>query len=299
MGKYMLKRIVYIVLVFFILSFLLFMIYNMLPVDKAAEYARAEILANKQLDYQERYEFWQKKLGTNGTKIERYLRWIGVYPKADGTFDGMLQGNFGDSSKFNQPVSEVIVEPMKNTIFINIFATRLGLGITIPLGIFCAVKRGSKRDVGVQVGTIVGYSLPTFIIAILFIWLFAGQGLLFKGVTGNKVCALYEKRHAVENETEGFTVLVRTSVKLYCTKTDFSFGCVYSFSALFENCLNGIKSLLFFAVHFISPPKLRIFHGKFAFATFKLKFFTLRGKKAYFCLFALIKVAVKLNAYSN
>ena len=182
MGKYMLKRIVYIVLVFFILSFLLFMIYNMLPVDKAAEYARAEILANKQLDYQERYEFWQKKLGTNGTKIERYLRWIGVYPKADGTFDGMLQGNFGDSSKFNQPVSEVIVEPMKNTIFINIFATILGLGITIPLGIFCAVKRGSKRDVGVQVGTIVGYSLPTFIIAILFIWLFAGQGLLFKGV---------------------------------------------------------------------------------------------------------------------
>ena len=55
----------------------------------------------------------------------------------------------------------------------NIFATILGLGITIPLGIFCAVKRGSKRDVAVQVGTIVGYSIPVFIIAILFIWLFA------------------------------------------------------------------------------------------------------------------------------
>ena len=62
---------------------------------------------------------------------------------------------------------------MKNTIFINIFATILALGITIPLGIFCAVKRGSKRDVAVQVGTVVGYSLPTFIIAIVFIWLFA------------------------------------------------------------------------------------------------------------------------------
>jgi len=62
---------------------------------------------------------------------------------------------------------------MKNTIFINIFATILGLGITIPLGIFCAVKRGSKRDLGVQVGTIIGYSLPTFIIAIVFIWVFA------------------------------------------------------------------------------------------------------------------------------
>ena len=173
MGKYMVKRIVYIVLVFFILSFLLFMIYNMLPVDKAAEFARTEVLANKKLNYEERYQYWQEKLGTNGTKIERYLRWIGVYPYADGTFNGLLQGNFGDSSQHGKPVAEIVVEPMKNTVFINIFATILALGITIPLGIFCAVKRGSKRDVGVQVGTIIGYSLPTFIIAIVFIWLFA------------------------------------------------------------------------------------------------------------------------------
>ena len=65
----MLKRVLYIVLVFFILSFLLFMIYNMLPVDKAAEFARAEIQANKRLNYEERYEYWQEKLGTNGSKF--------------------------------------------------------------------------------------------------------------------------------------------------------------------------------------------------------------------------------------
>ncbi len=173
MGKYLLKRVLYIVLVFFILSFLLFMIYNMLPYDKAAEKARAEIQANKNLVYEERLEYWQEKLGTNGTDVERYLRWMGLYPFADGTFNGLLQGNLGESSERGQPVIEVLVEPMKNTIFINIFSTVLALGITIPLGIFCAVKRGSKRDVAVQVGTIVGYSLPTFIIAIVFIWLFA------------------------------------------------------------------------------------------------------------------------------
>ena len=173
MGKYIVKRICYIVLVFFILSFLIFMIYNMLPVDKAAEAARAEIQDNKNLDYNERYEYWQYRYGTNGTKIQRYLRSIGVYPYADGTFNGLLQGNLGTSTKYGRPVSEVLVEPMKNTVFINIFATILALGITIPLGIFCAVKRGSKRDVAVQVGTIIGYSLPTFIIAIVFIWLFS------------------------------------------------------------------------------------------------------------------------------
>ena len=173
MGKYILKRIAYIVLVFFILSFLLFMIYNMLPVDKAAEFARNEITANRNLDYNERYEYWQSKLGTNGTKFDRYLRWIGVKAYDDGTYNGILQLDLGDSSKFGKPVAEVLVAPMKNTVFINIFATILALGITIPLGIICAVKRGGKLDVGVQTGTIIGYSLPTFITAIVFIWLFA------------------------------------------------------------------------------------------------------------------------------
>lgn len=173
MGKYIVKRMIYIVLVFFILSFMIFMIYNMLPSDKAAESARAEITANRNLNYEERYEYWQKQYGTNGTKVERYLRWLGVYPYDNGSFNGLLQGNLGTSTKFAKPVGEVLVEPMKNTVFINIFSTFLALGITIPLGIFCAVKRGSKRDVAVQVGTVVGYSLPTFIIAIVFIWLFA------------------------------------------------------------------------------------------------------------------------------
>lgn len=145
----------------------------MLPIDKAAEAARADITADKKLVYEERYEFWQLRYGTNGTKVERFLRWLGVYPYADGHYEGIFQGNFGDSTKFGKPVAEVVIEPMKNTIFINIFSTILALGITIPLGIFCAVKRGSKRDVAVQTFTIIGYSLPTFIIAIVFIWLFA------------------------------------------------------------------------------------------------------------------------------
>ena len=173
MGKYIVKRVLYIILVFFILSFMIYMIYNMLPIDKAAEAAKTEVQANRKLDYNERLEFWRRRYGTDGTKLERYFRWLGIYPFYDGRYDGLLQGNLGQSTKYGQPVIEVLVEPMKNTIFINIFATILALGITIPLGIFCAVKRGSRRDVAVQVGTIIGYSLPTFIIAIVFIWLFA------------------------------------------------------------------------------------------------------------------------------
>lgn len=175
MGKYILKRVVYIAVVFLILSFLIFMIYNMLPIDKAAEAASLEIKSNAKLNYEERYEYWQKRYGTDGTRFERYLRWLGIYPYSDGSLNGLFQGNLGQSTKYGKPVSEVIIEPMKNTVFINIFSTILALGITIPLGISCAVKRGSKWDVSVQVGTIIGYSLPTFLIAIVFIWLFAAE----------------------------------------------------------------------------------------------------------------------------
>ena len=70
-------------------------------------------------------------------------------------------------------MGEVIKEPLLNTVFLNVFSTVLSLCITLPLGVFCAVRRGSKRDAAVQIGTIVGYSMPVVIIAILFIWLFA------------------------------------------------------------------------------------------------------------------------------
>ncbi len=179
MAKYIVKRILYILLVFLVLSFIVFMVYNMIPNDKAATQARAEVQANKNLDYNERYLYWQRTYGLDGNLVQRYFRWLGVYPYTpveDGgayTYNGMLQGNLGSSIMHGKPVAEIIAVPMQNTIFMNIFATILALGITIPLGIFCAVKRGSKRDIAVQVGTIVGYSIPVFITAILFIWLFA------------------------------------------------------------------------------------------------------------------------------
>ncbi len=166
-------------LVLFFLSFLVFAIYNMLPVDKAADMAMQEIAANKNLIYAERYLYWQRRLGLDGNLFVRYFRWLGVAPYYSGAFQGLLQGNLGASVVYGKPVAEVIKEPLFNTVFLNFFATLFALAITIPLGIFCAVKRGSKRDLAVQVGTIIGYSMPVFITAILFIWLFSIKLNLF------------------------------------------------------------------------------------------------------------------------
>ena len=162
-----------------ILSLIIYLIYNLLPVDKAADMAMQEIAANKHLNYAERYLYWQRRYGLDGNLIKRYLRWLGVAPFYDGSYKGLLQGNFGTSVRYGKPVAEVLKEPLLNTLFLNAFATFFAFLITIPLGIFCAKHRGGKRDTAIQIGTIVGYSMPAFIIAILFIWLFAVQLKIF------------------------------------------------------------------------------------------------------------------------
>ncbi|MBQ1889594.1 MAG: ABC transporter permease [Selenomonas sp.] len=170
--------------VLIILSVLMFLIYNLIPNNRAYTDARADMVsmknqlrgkteAEKEAFFQERYHEYQIRYGTDTKNMAvRYLRWIGVMPNSRGQYNGLIQGNFGYSYELKDEVVNVVKEPMKNTIFINIFATILALGITIPLGIHIAVKKGSKFDQSVQVLTLIGYSLPAFIICIIFIWIF-------------------------------------------------------------------------------------------------------------------------------
>lgn len=175
MARYIAKRLAYIVLLFFVLSLLLYMIYHMLPYDRAATEAKALVKADPkaELDYETEYSRLQRKYGTDGNLLQRYGRWIGVYPFYDGSYKGLLQGNTGESAVYHTSVSEVIRAPLQNTVLVNGCTTVLALAITIPLGISSAVRRGSRRDTLVQAATIVGYSLPVFIIAILAIRVFS------------------------------------------------------------------------------------------------------------------------------
>lgn len=167
-----------------ILSVIMYMIYSLVPANRAYSDADAQVKAMKNTlpkdqlaDYFDKlYLEYQRKYGTDtDNKFIRYGRWVGIYPLYDGSYNGLLQGNLGYSYEYQKPVVEVVKQPMLNTIKINIWATVLALGITLPLGIYCAVRRGSKFDQGIQVMTIVGYSLPTFLISILFIWVFCSK----------------------------------------------------------------------------------------------------------------------------
>lgn len=174
MTKYIIKRIVYLVVVFFVVSFLMYALYNLIPSDPARNQLEAIKKTVKPDVYQKMYEELREEMGLDDSIFVRYGRWMGLAKqKQSGKIDGLLEGNFGMSSFYKKSVIEVVGPPIGNTIFINIFATILALGITIPLGIYCAVHKNGKVDSFTQVFTIVGYSIPIYITALVFVYIFA------------------------------------------------------------------------------------------------------------------------------
>lgn len=159
-GRYLLKRLIYIIFVFFIISILMFAIYKSLPGDPVRMMMQDNV---KPEVYQQQYEATKKMLGLDQPVPVQYVKWI----------TNMLRGDFGYSTEYRRPVKDVIGVPMRNTVLLNIFSMILVFLISIPLGITTAVKKNSVLDKIVQVVTIIGYSVPAFVIALLAIYVFA------------------------------------------------------------------------------------------------------------------------------
>ncbi len=182
MGRYIVKRILYILLVFAILTFLLFSLYRLMPANRAYTDAKTEMqglknsiaASERDTKFDELYLKYQRLYGTDtDNTVILYLRWLGLYPYYDGKPNGILQGNFGHSYEFNAPVVQVIGPHIRNSMIIGLVSELFILAITIPLGIKCAVKRNSPFDRGIQALSLIGFSTPSFIIYILFILFFS------------------------------------------------------------------------------------------------------------------------------
>ena len=182
MGRYIAKRILYIMVVFVLLTFMLFSLYRLMPANRAYTDAKAEIQALKNsipaserdTKFDELYLKYQRMYGTDtDNTVILYLRWLGVYPYYNGKCNGIFQGNFGHSYEYNAPVLQVLAPCLRNSMLIGAFSEVFILIITIPLGINCAVKRNTPFERGVQAFSLIGFSTPSFIIYICFILLFS------------------------------------------------------------------------------------------------------------------------------
>jgi peptide/nickel transport system permease protein len=90
------------------------------------------------------------------------------------TFVGnALQGNFGISLRLGRPVSTLLVERLPATLELAITAALIGLAVGISVGVYTALKRNSWISRALLTTSLVGVSLPNFLIGIFLILIFA------------------------------------------------------------------------------------------------------------------------------
>ena len=86
-----------------------------------------------------------------------------------------VQGEFGLSLRQGRRVSTLIVERLPATLELSLAAALIALVVGIPLGVFAALKRGTFASQVAMTVSLLGVSLPTFLIGILLILLFCGD----------------------------------------------------------------------------------------------------------------------------
>jgi peptide/nickel transport system permease protein len=84
-----------------------------------------------------------------------------------------IQGNFGISLRLGRPVSTLIAERMPATLELALTAALIGLAVGIPLGVYTALRRDSWISRALLTTSLVGVSLPNFLIGIFLILIFA------------------------------------------------------------------------------------------------------------------------------
>ena len=105
----------------------------------------------------------REQLGLNRPVPVQFLSFVGQ----------AVQGNFGMSYRMARPVSEVIAERLPATLELALVSGTLALSIGIGLGVYTAPRRRGFLSNLIMSLSLVGVSLPTFLIGILLIYIFA------------------------------------------------------------------------------------------------------------------------------
>lgn len=107
-------------------------------------------------------EALEARLGLDKPPLERYISWLG----------GVLRGDLGQSIRYEQPISELIVARLGITLPIVVASLLLATIIAVPMGVLAARKAGSPIDLGVSVASLLGIVLPSFWVGLMFIYIF-------------------------------------------------------------------------------------------------------------------------------
>ncbi len=155
MLVFLVKRLLNAAAVMLAVGFLAFMIFRFVgdPV---------ELMLNEQASQQQRDEL-RVRLGLDQPFPVQFATFIG----------NAIRGDFGISYRNQQDVFTLIVERFPATFELVLLATFLSLVVGIPFGVYSAIRRESLSARIIQFVSVLGVSLPSFAVGILFILLFS------------------------------------------------------------------------------------------------------------------------------
>lgn len=149
MARYLLKRIFYMILTLLIVATVTFFLMKMMP---GSPYANEEKMTAQQI------RIMNEQYGLNKPVWVQYLIYIA----------GVFHGDFGVSFQYsNQPVSTLIGSRLGASVQLGLQALILGVILGVIIGAIAAMKQGTWVDSTATVISIIGKSVPNFVLAVL------------------------------------------------------------------------------------------------------------------------------------
>jgi peptide/nickel transport system permease protein len=111
----------------------------------------------------------RERLGLNEPILAQFVIWAG----------NLLRGNLGESFFFKAQVSELIGQRVGPTLALATVTIIITVVVAVPLGVLAAYRHGSWIDRLVMAFSVIGFSVPVFVLAYLLIWLLAIEIKLF------------------------------------------------------------------------------------------------------------------------
>lgn len=112
---------------------------------------------------QEMIDNARAELGLDKPFVVQYFTWLG----------NLLRGDMGTSYVSNKPVFSTFVSKLPATLLLTAVSILLTVLISIPLGIWSAVKQNTSTDYVIRTASFIGNSLPNFFVSLLLMYFFA------------------------------------------------------------------------------------------------------------------------------
>lgn len=159
MKKYILKRILQLIPILLCVTFLTFALMRLAGGDAvSAVYERTGTVVSDQV-----MENRRAQLGLDQPFLVQYARWLW----------GLLRGNMGVSYVSGKDVFQTFMSKLPATMLLTLTSMLLTMVISLPLGILAAVKQNRIPDKIIRILSLIGNSMPGFLVALLLMYLLA------------------------------------------------------------------------------------------------------------------------------